>query len=119
MGFFDRIKRDNDLQFLRKSLVGFPIVRSISDGNEVHILTFENDYLMALFSIKTLLNTHFCSWKVVWHQGGFIREESKQTLLSEVPGSEWVGFNQQERLIKKKFLLVCKTGSDILLKRFL
>jgi hypothetical protein len=67
---------------------------------EVHVLTWDRDWKMALWAAKSFYFHSKVDWPLIWHEGGPLAVERRDQLIRHFPESRVVGWAEADRIIE-------------------
>jgi hypothetical protein len=71
---------------------------------EVHILTWDRDWQMALWAAKSFYHFSTVDWPLVWHEGGSLHLKNREVLLKHFPQSTVLPAEQATRSVEAELL---------------
>ncbi len=90
---------------------------------EVHILTWQRDYLNGLWAAKSFYRSAGVRWPLVWHEGGFLSPAARRRLIDHFPDARLITLKEADdrvgRLLAERGLshcAACRRKSFMLLK---
>jgi hypothetical protein len=75
-------------------------ISSTSSNCEVHIMTYDLDWLMALWAAKSFFIYSKVSWPLIWHQGGNLRGWRREFMQNFFPGSRFYSSGLADEMVE-------------------
>ena len=76
------------------------LITSSSPNCEVHIMTYDFDWLMALWAAKSFFTYSEVSWPLIWHQGGSLSLWRRKFMQDIFPGSRFCSFESANEIVE-------------------